>query len=252
VLSKETGIGLGLVEYSQFLIENGIKTLAVATVFEAIELRKSGIKEDILMLSATSSEDELQELIKNDIILTLGSEEAMSLANTLGKSLAKDVRAHIKIDTGLGRYGFIYNDGQTIVDTIKQNSNIKIEGMYSHFSVAHYKNDKWTILQFHRFMDIVKVLQLNDINPNMFHMCNSPAFLNYPDMHLNAARIGSAFLGRVDCQSDASLRKIGQVKVNITEIKVIPKGYNVGYLNSYKTTKTTKIAIIQFRIYRRI
>ena len=246
---KGNGYGLGLIEYSEFLIDNGITTLAVATLEEALELRKAGIKKDILMMSSTSIKEDLKKLIDNDIIITIGSRETAKVVMDLTNELDKIIRAHIKIDTGFGRYGFLYNDIKTIIDTIKELSDIKIEGIYSHFSLAYYKNDKWTIKQFNRFIDVIETLKLNDINIGTFHICNSPGFLNYPNMHLNGARIGSAFLGRVDSENNVGLKKIGQLKTNITEIKTVPKGYNIGYLNSYKTKRETNIAIIQVRIY---
>lgn len=242
---KGNGYGLGLIEYSKFLIDNGIGTLAVATLEEAIELRESGIKEDILMMSSTSIKEDLKKLIENDIIITIGSKDSANAVLEIEKETNKRIRAHIKIDTGFGRYGFIYNDIKTIVETIKSLSNLEIEGIYSHFSLAYYKNDKWTIKQFNRFMDVIEALKLNDIEIETYHICNSPAFLNYPNMHLNGARIGSAFLGRVDSENKVGLKKIGQLKTNITEIKTVPKGYNIGYLNSYKTKRKTKIAIVQ-------
>ncbi len=248
---KGNGYGLGLVEYSKFLIDNGIETLAVATVEEALLLRNEGIKEDILMLSATSIEEDLKALIDNNIILTIGSkEDVKSILNLYDKS--KKIRAHIKIDTGFARYGFLYTDIKTIVDSIKKLKDISIEGIYSHFSLAYYKNDKWTIEQFNRLVNVLEVLKLNDINIETIHMCNSPAFLNYPEMHLNCARIGSAFLGRVDSQNNVGLKKIGKLKTNITEIKTLPKGFNVGYLNTFKTKRETKVAIIQVGYMDRI
>ncbi len=236
----------GLVQYSKTLIENGIKILAVATVEEAIELRKSKIEADILMLSTVNNIEELKILIENNIIITIGSKKSAEFANEMAKK-GNNIRAHIKIDTGFGRYGFVYNDFRTIVETIERlEKNIDIEGIFSHFSISYYKDNKWTKEQFNRFIKVLEVLKTNSIEIKLKHICNSPGFINYPEMHLNAARIGSAFLGRVAAEKNIGLTKIGKFETNISEIKTIPKGFNIGYANAYKTKKETKIAVIPF------
>ena len=191
----------GLVEYSKFLIDNGIEILAVATLEEAKELRNNNLNTEILMLSSTSIKEEMKSLIENNIILTIGSKEDVKILKELSKDYNKKIKIHIKIDTGFGRYGFLYNNFNDIIDTINflnEIKNIEIEGIYSHFSEAYTKDNKWTNIQFKRFNKVLNKLKENNIEFKLKHICNSSAFLNYPNMHLNAARIGSAFLGRVN------------------------------------------------------
>lgn len=241
---KGNGYGLGLIEFSKILVEQGINILAVSCVDEAIRIRKSNINADILLLSSTCIQEEVQELINNNIILTIGSTMAAEIANRLAKAKNKKIRAHIKIDTGFGRYGFIYDNIKEILEVYKNFPNLKIEGTFSHFAQSYERKLAYTKIQFDRFISVIETLKLNGINPGILHICNSSAFLQYPYMHLNAARIGSAFLGRILVPNKIGLKKIATLNTQIAEIKTLPTGYNIGYSCTEKTKNQTKIAIV--------
>lgn len=241
---KGNGYGLGLVEYAQFLADNGVEFFAVATVEEAIKLRQNGIKQDILMMSSTAVKEDVNALIENNIIITIGSKEAGEIVEEIAKEKNKKIRAHIKIDTGFGRYGFIYNQKEDMVSIIKSWENIQIEGMFSHFSLAFYGNGKEVREQYNRFLECVEILKNNGIKPQLLHICNSSSVLRFTDMHLNAVRVGSVLLGRLSIPNEWGFKRVGYLTSNVAEIKTIPTGYNIGYSNSYKTNKETKIAIV--------
>ena len=248
---KANGVGLGLVKYTKFLNENGINSFAVAKAEEAFELRNSEINEEILMLTPSVDKKELKLLIQSDITLTIGSLEEIKILKEVIEKLKeesnkkteiKKVKIHIKVDTGFGRYGFLYSDFVSILSAFKSvDEIIEIEGLYTHFSET--KDDKWTNLQYSRFIEVVEFLKKNGYTPKYLHCCASAAFMKYPKMRLNAVRLGSVFQGRT-LMKNTGLIKIGKFKTSIVEIKTLPAGYNISYGKTYKTKKETKVAVI--------
>ena len=237
---KGNGVGLGLIPYSKFLLKNGIKVLAVANIEELIALREAKIDSEIIMLTPTSNEKELKLLIENKATITIGSLEELEKVEKILEKENLELNAHIKIDTGLARYGFLYNN-KDIIECFDRSKNLHIVGMYTHFSKPI--DEKWTRIQFNRFLDVVASVKSLGYNPGLLHACATTAFLKYPDMHLNAVRLGSYFQGRVLVRNLA-LKKLGVLKTNVQEIKIVPKGYNISYSNSYRTKRETKIATI--------
>jgi len=238
---KGNGMGLGLIEYAKFLVDNGIEMLAVANIEEAISLRQSEIEQEILMLTPTSDENELTQLIENNITLTISSLKQIEIVEEIAKTHENEIKAHIKIDTGFARYGFLYENEKEILEAFEMCDKIKITGTYTHF--ASPMDEKVTKKQFERFLNIINVLGKEGKNPGLLHVSESTAFLKYPEMNLDAVRLGSVLQGRTLINVEG-LKKIGALKANIQEIKTVPKGYNISYGNMYKTKKETKIAVV--------
>ena len=244
---KGNGYGLGLVEFSKFLIKNGIKILAVSSVEEALELKRAKIDNDVMLLSGTSIRTDLMKLVNKDVIISLTSFEDIEVLNRILKNKDKVQRVQIKIDTGFNRYGFKYENLDKLIEVLKsdESKKLKIVGTFSHFSYSYSQNKENTQKQFDLFISSVEKLKKNNIDTGDLHICNSSAFLKYPEMHLNAVRVGSAFLGRLQIENKYNLRKIGKLYTNICEIKSVRKGDTIGYSCSEKIKKNSRIAIAQ-------
>lgn len=240
---KGNGVGLDIIQYSKLLKENGIETLAVAQYEEAMKIRLAGIEGQVLLLSPVIDKKELKLLIENDITLTIGNLNELNLIKEIAKENEfENIKVHLKIDTGFGRYGLLYSELDSIQKVFETAENIEIEGIFTHFSKAI--DEKTTKLQYNRFLEVIEFIKEKGYTVPLVHCSASSAFLKYPEMRCNAVRIGSLFQGRFQVANNLGLKKIGKFKTSIIEIKSVPKGHNISYGNTYKTKKETKLATI--------
>lgn len=240
---KGNGYGCGLLNYVNILKANGINYFAVATYEEAIEFRKY-FSDRLLLLTPYNDKKILSDLVNLDVTLTIDNVKQAEFVNFLPRKSS----AHIKINTGLNRYGFKFSDIPLIVNMIKSTANIEYEGIYSHFANSLAKDSKFTILQYSRFVYTLNKLKDNKIDFKLKHICNSSGYFKYPTMHLNAARIGSAFIG-IGTGTETELKKIGTYHTNIMKILEVDKGEYIGYGISYKVPKKMNIAILPIGYY---
>ena len=245
---KGNGYGLGIIEFTNFLIKNGFNFFAVASFDEALILRNSGIKEKILILTPFTDRNIVKKLIDNNIILTIDSDESAKIANEIAKEQDIKIMAHVKIDTGLSRYGFDYTSNEKTAAILKYCENIEFEGIYSHFSNSLAKDSSWSKKQYSRFCETIVFLENHGITFKLKHICNSSGFFKYPDMHLNCARIGSAFCGMA-VGIPTNLKKIGTFHTKIVRVKTLKKGDFIGYGNSYVVKNKTRIGILPTGYY---
>lgn len=239
---KGNGYGLGVVNMARVLAEQGINHFAVTDVAEVAALRENGFDCPILMMSATRDPEELRLLLRQGAILTVSSVEDAARISTLAGELAVTAQAHVKLDTGMGRFGFLPGQMETVRGLYAGYPEIRFTGIYTHF--YNSSEEAPTRAQFAAFMDAVGVLKSAGIDPGMVHCCNSSAFLKYPDMHCDAVRVGSGLLGRVTVGSGTGLKVIGQCQATLDEIRTIPAGHTVGYGAGWKAKRETRIAVV--------
>ena len=221
-------------------ILNKFNIVAVATVDEGVFIRSIGYNREIFVLNQPY-EDEIYKIIDNDIVVGISS---YRFAEKLAKTTKKDVMVHIEIGTGMGRTGVHPYKIEQYLNSLA--SNIKVEGIYTHFSSADI-DDEYTRKQLNSFnIAVNKAKQiLGDIK--YIHSAASNAILNYPESHFNLVRPGIIMYGypaSYDTFQKISLKPVAKLKAKVTFLKTVEEGTSIGYGRSYVTSKTTKVATI--------
>ena len=244
---KGNAYGMDSLLVAKKLIENNIDFFAVSEISEAIRLRENNFTNSILLLQSTSLEKDVQEIVKHNLIATIGSFDAIEILDKVAKSQNKIVEAHLKIDTGFGRFGFLIDNEVVsyLFEALNKCENIKITGTYSHFIESYANDDKLTRKQFNKFIDNVELLKKNKIETGMLHICNSSAVFKYPEMYLNAIRVGSAFTGRLQISNVTGLKRVGYFETAVCDIKNLKKGTTIGYSGTAKLMHDSKVAIAE-------
>ena len=220
-------------------ILNKFDIVAVANVDEGVCLRKMGYNKEIFVLNQPF-ESEIEKIIKHNIVVGISSYDfAKKLAKTY-----KNVTVHVEIGTGMGRTGVHPYKIENYLESLA--SNIKVEGIYTHFSSADC-DDEYTKKQLQIFKEAINKAKeiLGEIK--YIHSAASNAILNYKESHFNLVRPGMILYGypaAEDTLEKINLKPIAKLKAKITFLKVVEAGISIGYGRSYITTKQTKVATI--------
>ena len=240
---KGNGYGLGCIEMAHLLSEAGIDHFAVTDIAELRALRQAGFSHTpVLMLENTCNPRQLSELLSCDCIPTVGSREDAAQLSLLGMKQGTPIPVHVKIDTGMGRFGFLPEQLPDVLQLFSFYPGIAVAGVYTHFSNA--SNPSVTHRQFERFQTVVCSIRRRGFDPGMVHCCNSTAFWNYPCMRLDAVRLGSCLLGRVPWADCAGLTQLGYCQAAVEEVRWIPAGHTVGYGCGWRSRRATRIAVL--------
>tara|TARA_B100000700_G_C14917309_1_gene795331 strand:- start:34 stop:1233 length:1200 start_codon:yes stop_codon:yes gene_type:complete len=248
---KADGYGHGAETVAKAALRGGADTLGVATLEEGIELRKSGLNCQILILGNLINSEQLYLSLQWDLIPTISGIREAIICNNIAETNDKKFVIHLKVDTGMTRLGCNCNEVKELVSKIDYLENLSLHGLYSHLAIADkdLKNDisqSFTQIQLTRFQKVIKVLDQR----NKFlciHFANSAGTLLDRSLHFDMVRVGLSLYGylpRNDFESDLNLTPALKVKARVTLIREVQQETGVGYGHFFKTQRKSKLAVV--------
>ena len=269
---KADAYGHGAVQVARSVIENGAHWLAVARISEAVELREAGINVPILLFGDVLPE-QVPFLAAHDIRVTLTCLESARAIAEIAARQKKVLKVHVKVDTGMGRLGFLHDQFATPAPftrpdpppetdnridrplqcheeilAIQDLKGIEIEGIYTHLANADARDKAHTLRQISRFKLLINELAQKGLTPPILHAANSAAVIDMPQSHFNMVRPGIAIYGlwpsgEMD-HTRICLKPAMSIRSRIIHIKDVSKGFKISYGSTHVTRMATRIATI--------
>ncbi len=238
---KSNAYGHGLTEVASILDSQNCAFFMVDSFYEALVLRRAGIKTKILVLGYVTIEQILKSNLRDVSFAIIDLEQLKNIAANLNRKTF----FHLKLDTGMHRQGLLINQIWEAVSVIKSNPNIVLEGLCSHFADADGENKDFTKGQIKIWNENSKVLQAEFGTIKYLHLSNTAGAFYLPEINANVARLGIGLYGFNTSEfSNMNLKPALEMASIVTSVKTIPAGEKVGYNNLYTTTREIKIATV--------
>ncbi len=246
---KSNAYGHGLVPFSKEVVKQGVKFLGVDSFEEALELRKAGIKVKIMVFGYVSPAY-YKEASEKNISLTISNFPALSAISRL--KLNSKLKIHIKVDTGLGRQGFLTTDLEKVLKILKSLKNkMEVEGLYSHLAQGEDMGGRdYTMLQAKRLNEWEAEFKKAGYKP-LKHICASSSVMFFHELHFDMVRVGIGMYGlwssretKEAFEKKHKLHPVLSWKSIITETKRLPKGAKVGYDLTEELKRNSLLAVV--------
>ncbi|MBO6153188.1 MAG: alanine racemase [Clostridiales bacterium] len=245
---KTDAYGHGAVMVAKALEKIGVDAFAVATVEEGVELREHGVTEPILILGHVFP-DMMKAAIDHELTMAVFNEGNAVMLSIVAGTIGKTAHIHLKLDTGMGRIGFVPHEAgseerKEVLNTIEgifQLPNLSIDGIFTHFAKADWADKTFMNEQIALFKSTVADLEARGLDLGIRHMCNSAAGLEKDDDFFDMVRVGITVYGlwpSDEVQKDKiDLRPGMSLVSHVSNVKEVGPGFPVGYGSTYVTTK---------------
>ncbi|MBF0413950.1 MAG: alanine racemase [Desulfamplus sp.] len=259
---KANAYGHGAVHVAKTALDNGASFLAVARIHEAVKLHGANIKlykTDIaapILLFGDVLPSQVEWLALNNVRITVASLDSAKEISGAAIVCGQRAKCHIKVDTGMGRLGFVVADNikneiEKIADEIIKITaldGIYVEGIYTHFANADVTDKSHVGEQIGKFKKLIDALADRGFKPEICHASNSAAIIESPDGHFNMVRAGIAMYGLWPSEEVnhyiIELEPVMSVASKIIHLKNVPSGFKVSYGSTHVTQLPTKIATV--------
>jgi alanine racemase len=243
---KDEAYGHGALDAARIALEEGAWGLGLSTLEEAMALRDTGITAPLLLLGERQ-ETELPWCVEHDLTVCVNESHTVRKLAQIATKAGKRVPIHVKIHTGMSRYGVRWDEALPLIEQICAEKSLLLEGVMTHFAQSDEMDKTFPNLQFSRFNEILKGMAARDIKVKYRHACNSGGFLDLPQAHLDMVRVGILLYGVFPssvCRRIPGIEPVMSVKARIATIQKLKPGEVVGYGMRYTAPSERRIAIL--------
>ena len=223
----------------------GVRWFVVAHVHEALALRRVAPEARILIMGAVRADD-VPALLASRIMCVVVSEKHGRGISLAAAALGRRMPVHLKIDTGMGRLGVLWDQAETAYRQLLPLNGLDIQGACTHFASVEPRKAALAPSQFERFRDVVTAMEKQGGRRLFRHVSSSRAFQYYADWDLDAVRPGIILYGYGSAERDMRIRTrpILQWQTRVIQVKKVPAAYPIGYYGTYVTSAPTTIATL--------
>lgn len=243
---KDEAYGHGALDVARVAVEEGAWGFGLSTLEEAMALRDEGITTPLLLLGERQ-EAELPWCVEHDLTVCVNEPHTIRKLARVAAALDKRVPVHLKIHTGMSRYGARWDEALPLVEQIIAEKSLRLEGVMTHFSQSDEVDKSFANLQLARFNEVLAALAAKKISVPLRHACNSGGFLDLPHAHLDMVRTGILMFGVFPssvCRRLPGIEPVMSVKAKIASIQKLKAGEVVGYGMRYTAPSERRIAVL--------
>lgn len=243
---KADAYGLGVLPIAKTILENGADKLGLVTLEECIELRRAGITAPLLNMGPVW-QDQADIVLEYDIEQVAYQLPVIEAISKAAKKAGKTAKIHLKVDTGMSRYGVHFSKAGAAIAKAAVLPNIEILGVMTHFPMSDELDKSFALLQIERFKTLRRQVENMDIHIPLWHTANSGAVLDLPQAHFDMVRVGLMNFGYFPSKQvkrPFELKPAMSVKSKIVEIREIHRGDTVGYGRRFMAEKDEQIGVL--------